>query len=56
MFIEYLDRGFGIDPDATCIVRADGGLRLSHREFAELSHRVRSWAEAGHAEVSWSDS
>jgi acyl-CoA synthetase (AMP-forming)/AMP-acid ligase II len=40
MFIDYLDRGFGIDPEATCIVRADGSLRLSHGEFAELSHRV----------------
>lgn len=40
MFIDYLDRGFGIDPSATCVVRADGSLELSHREFAELTHRV----------------
>ena len=40
MFVEYLDRGFGIDPEATCMVRADGGLGLSHRELAELTHRV----------------
>jgi acyl-CoA synthetase (AMP-forming)/AMP-acid ligase II len=40
MFIEYLDRGFGIDPDAVCMVRADGSLELSHREFQALTHRV----------------
>jgi acyl-CoA synthetase (AMP-forming)/AMP-acid ligase II len=40
MFIEYLDRGFGIVPEATCIVRADGSLGLTHRELSELSHRV----------------
>src|SRR5258708_36539696 len=40
MFVEYLDRGLGIDPEATCMVRADGSLGLSHREFAELTHRV----------------
>jgi acyl-CoA synthetase (AMP-forming)/AMP-acid ligase II len=40
MVIEYLDRGFGIDPEAVCMVRADGSLRLSHREFKALTHRV----------------
>jgi acyl-CoA synthetase (AMP-forming)/AMP-acid ligase II len=40
MFIEYLDRGFGIDPDAVCVVRADGRLGLTHREFQALTHRV----------------
>jgi len=40
MFVEYLDRGFGIDPEATCMVRADGSLGLSHRELSDLTHRV----------------
>lgn len=40
MFVEYLDRGFGIDPEATCIARADGSLGLRHGEFADLTHRV----------------
>jgi acyl-CoA synthetase (AMP-forming)/AMP-acid ligase II len=40
MFIEYLDRGLGIDPEATCMVRADGSLGLSHREFSDLTHRI----------------
>ena len=40
MFIDYLDRGFGLDPDATCMVRADGTVGLTHREFSALTHRV----------------
>ncbi len=40
MFIDYLDRGFGLDPDATCMVRADGAVGLTHREFSTLTHRV----------------
>ncbi|HET7443475.1 MAG TPA: AMP-binding protein [Solirubrobacterales bacterium] len=40
MFIEYLDRGLGIDPGETCIVRADGSLALTHGEFADLTHRI----------------
>jgi acyl-CoA synthetase (AMP-forming)/AMP-acid ligase II len=40
MFIDYLDRGFGLDPSATCMVRADGSLGLSHAEFSALTHRV----------------
>jgi acyl-CoA synthetase (AMP-forming)/AMP-acid ligase II len=46
MFIDYLDRGFGINPEATCIVRADGRLSLSHGEFADLSHRVATGLHA----------
>ncbi len=40
MFVDYLDRGFAIDPEAPCIARPDGGLALSHGEFADLTHRV----------------
>jgi acyl-CoA synthetase (AMP-forming)/AMP-acid ligase II len=40
MFVDYLDRGFSLDPEATCMARADGSLRLSHGEFSELTHRV----------------
>ncbi len=40
MLIDYLDRGFGIDPEALCMVRADGTLGLSHGEFSGLTHRV----------------
>ena len=40
MFVDYLDRGLGTDPAAPCIARPDGGLALSHGEFAELTHRV----------------
>ena len=40
MFIDYLDRGLGIDPGAPCVVRPGGAPGLTHAEFAELSHRV----------------
>lgn len=40
MFVDYLDRGLGIDPAAPCIARPGGGLALSHGEFSELTHRV----------------
>lgn len=40
MFVDYLDRGFGLDPDALCMVRADGTLGLTHGEFLALTHRV----------------
>lgn len=46
MFLDYLDRGFGIDPEATCIIRADGSLGLSHGEFADLTHRVANGLHA----------
>ncbi|MGE5408829.1 MAG: AMP-binding protein [Syntrophothermus sp.] len=39
MFVDYLDRGFGINPAAPCIARP-GGAPLSHAEFAGLTHRV----------------
>jgi acyl-CoA synthetase (AMP-forming)/AMP-acid ligase II len=40
MFVDYLDRGFSLDPEALCMVRADGSLGLNHGEFAALTHRV----------------
>ncbi len=46
MFVDYLDRGFGIDPGAICIARPDGGLSLTHGEFSELTHRVAAGLHA----------
>ncbi len=46
MFVDYLDRGFGIDPGAPCIARPGGGLALTHGEFAELTHRVATGLRA----------
>ncbi len=40
MFIDYLDRGMTVGPDMPCVVDASGSTRFTHREVAELSHRV----------------
>ncbi len=40
MFVDYLDRGFGLDPEALCMVRADGTLGMTHGELSALTHRV----------------
>jgi len=46
VFVDYLDRGFAIDPEAPCIGRPGGGLTLTHGEFAELTHRVATGLRA----------
>ncbi|MCR6488454.1 AMP-binding protein [Amycolatopsis sp. OK19-0408] len=40
MFVDYLDRGSGIDPQAPCMIAPDGTVLMTHEEFTSVSHRV----------------
>lgn len=41
MFVDYLDRGSGLDPQARCMVAPDGTVLMTHEEFTAVSHGSR---------------
>ncbi len=48
MFVDYLDRGLALGPDATCLIDARTGESLSYREVTARSLRVaRGLRDAG---------
>lgn len=40
MFVDYLDRGAAIDPQAPAMIAPDGTVVLTHERFTDVTHRI----------------